>query len=63
MHLTRHVANTSALTVMYATGSGAAEGITVGKVGTAAAVVQAQVAAGNINNVDVSTLNWSIAQG
>lgn len=57
----RQLANTSVLTVggYHATVAGV-DGITPGNLGTAAAVVQAAVAAGTINNADISTLRWTI---
>ena len=58
--LTRRIANTATSTVMYAATSGGANGVTAGSVGTAAVIVQACVAAGTLNNADVSTLNISI---
>lgn len=59
--LTRKVANTStATTGGYHATNGGADGITPGKIGTAAAIVQATVAAGTINVADVSTLHWTV---
>lgn len=59
--LTRAVANTSTATTggYHATSAGA-DGITPGVIGTAAVIVQATVAAGTINNADISTLHWTI---
>lgn len=59
--LTRAVANTSTSTTGgYAPTVAGATGVTTGVIGTAAVVVQACVAAGTINNADISTLNWTI---
>lgn len=59
--LTRAVANTSTATTggYHATNAGA-DGITPGVIGTASVIVQATVAAGTINNADISTLHWTI---
>jgi hypothetical protein len=59
--LDRKVANTSTATTggYHATVAGA-DGVTIGTRGTASVVVQATVAAGTINNADVSTLRWTI---
>lgn len=55
----RKVANTSTATTggYHATVAGA-DGITPGAIGTGSAVVQATVAAGTINNADISTLHY-----
>jgi hypothetical protein len=59
--LTRRVANTSNLTVGgYCTTVGGANGVTAGKLGTASVIVEACVAAGTINNADISTLEFSV---
>lgn len=59
--LVRIVANTStATTGGYNPTSGGANGITAGVLGTGQAIVQACVAAGTINNADISTLAWSV---
>jgi len=59
--LTRSVANTSAATTGgYHPTVGGADGITTGKIGTAAVVVEATVAAGTKNAADISTLHWTI---
>ena len=61
IHLERAVANTStATTGGYHPTSGGADGITPGIRGTAAAIIQACVAAGTLNNADISTLHWTI---
>lgn len=59
----RKVANTTAATVMYAPTNAGADGITPGNLGTASLVVQAVVAAGTINNADISTLHVTIING
>lgn len=62
--LNRQVANTStATTGGYHPTSAGATGITPGKRGTAAVVVQACVAAGAVNNADISTLHWTVFNG
>lgn len=59
--LVRTTANTStATTGGYQPTVAGATGITAGVVGTGAVIVQACIAAGTINNADVSTLNWTI---
>lgn len=59
--LTRAVANTStATTGGYHATNGGADGITPGVIGTASVIVQATVAAGTINNADISTLHWTV---
>lgn len=59
--LARVVANTStATTGGYCPTSGGATGITTGNMGTGAVIIQACVAAGTINNADISTLNWTV---
>ena len=59
--LCRVTANTCTLTTGgYCATSAGATGITAGGVGTGAIVVQACVAAGTINNADISTLNWTV---
>jgi hypothetical protein len=59
--LTRRIANTSAATTGgYCTSVGGANGVTAGPVGTASVVIEACVAAGTINNADISTLNFTI---
>lgn len=59
--LSRHTANTSTATTggYHATVAGA-NGVTAGTVGTAAIVIEATVAAGTINNADVSTLHVTV---
>lgn len=57
VHVTVNTPNTVTSTVQY---QAAAAGRTAGKVGTAAVVVQANVAAGTINTADVSTLDVTI---
>lgn len=59
--VTRTVANTStATTGGYAATVGGANGITPGALGTVSIVIQATVAAGTINNADISTVNVAI---
>jgi hypothetical protein len=58
--LTRRIANTSSLTIMYCTTSAGANGVTAGAIGTASVIVQACVAAGTINSGDISTLEFSV---
>lgn len=59
--LTRRIANTStATTGGYCTTVGGANGVTAGALGTASIVIEACVAAGTINNADISTLEVSV---
>lgn len=59
--LVRIVANTStATTGGYNPTNGGANGITAGKKGTGAAIIQACIAAGTLNNADISTLAWAV---
>lgn len=59
--LVRRVANTCVATDGgYCMTTGGANGVTAGLVGTAAAIIQATVLAGTINNADVSTLNVTV---
>lgn len=59
--LARVTANTSSLTTGgYCPTVAGASGITPGVLGTGQVVVQACVAAGTINNADISTLNWTV---
>lgn len=61
VELFRKIGNTCTLTVGgYHPTTGGATGITPGIRGTAAVIVEACVAAGSINNVDVSTLHWTV---
>ena len=60
LSLTRVVANTCDLTVMYAGTVAGADGRTAGKLGTGAWIVQACIANGTINIADISTLSWTI---
>lgn len=59
--IARRIANTSSLTTggYHPTVAGA-NGVTAGVVGTASVVVEATVAAGTINNVDISTLEITV---
>jgi len=62
--LFRAVANTStATTGGYHPTLGGANGITAGAIGTGQVVVEATVAAGTLNNADISTLHWTIENG
>lgn len=59
--LVRTTANTcTATTGGYQPTVAGASGITAGPIGTGSIVIQATVAAGTINNADVSTLNWTV---
>lgn len=59
--ITRRVANTSTLTTGgYCVSTGGANGVTAGHVGTASVVIEATVAAGTINNADISTLQITV---
>lgn len=59
--LERIVANTCTATAGgYHPTNGGANGITAGPHGTGSIIVQATVAAGTINNADISTLNWMV---
>jgi len=59
--LTRHTANTCVATAGgYHCTNGGANGLTAGPVGTAAAIIEATVLAGTINNADVSTLRVTV---
>lgn len=59
--ITRRIANTSTLTVGgYCTTVGGANGVTAGALGTASVIIEATVAAGTINNADISTLEITV---
>lgn len=59
--LTRRIANTSTNTVGgYCVSTGGANGVTAGALGTASLIVEACVAAGTINNADISTINLTV---
>lgn len=59
--ITRRIANTStATTGGYGPSVGGANGVTAGHVGTASVVIEACVAAGTINNADISTLEITV---
>lgn len=61
---TRKAANTATLTVGgYHATSGGANGLTVGKRGTAAIIIEACVGAGTINVADISTLHVTVKNG
>jgi len=57
VEISRNTANTTAATIAYAAAAGSR---TAGVSGTAAVTIQAQVAAGTINNADISTLDFAI---
>lgn len=59
--MTRRIANTStATTGGYHTTVGGANGVTAGALGTASVTIEACVAAGTINNADISTLEITV---
>ena len=61
IYLSRSVGNTPAASAGgYHPTTGNADGITPGPIGTGQAVIEATIAAGTLNNADISTLHWTV---